>query len=617
MVKKKWFGFIAVAFMFVAGVMPVDIWADESQVEKFSVDNAEEINDSVNSFISENEKTTSSVSIVVFDDKQEICSVLYGDADRENDVHADENTVYEWGSISKLLVWTSAMQLYEQGKLDLNEDIRNYLPDGFLDFLTFDNPITMFDLMNHSAGFLSPYKDIETDAQSDLMALDEALTKVAPSQQYRPGEHVAYSNYGAALAGYVVQCVSEMDYADYVNENIFKRLGMNHTAIRPDLSDNEWVANQRKMTKCYAWGDGDIISLGECRRYIHLYPAGSATGTISDLAIFARAFVSDDCPLFDKADTLKEMLSPSLYYADGKTPRFCHGLMEENAGVTLLGHGGNTEGFSSLLQFDPESRTGFVMMTNMQLDKIYKGGLSEILYGKQDLSKVSDESFKSIDISGHYKMTGGMFDKGCMKAYSLFADYFIVNGDADGYTGNLGVVSLKQISDNAVLVKLVTGNEYIYFIRSKDGVVEALQNGSLDFVKVSDASYYISWGILIMMFVGVACIILLTAIHAIRLKRHKGKEEYKYKKVEMTTGVMVAAMALCMYGLYLFGMNSMAIRAVICIVISLLTLAMAAGRVLCIKNKPVHRYRIITLVESVCSMFIVAGVIYWELWRFW
>ena len=111
------------------------------------------------------------MSVAVFDGENDI-HIIYGKSDIENDISANEDTVYEWGSVSKLLVWTSAMQLYEQGKLDLNKDICSYLPEGFLSKLNYDTPITMTDLMNHSAGFLTPYKEIETSDINAIITLE-------------------------------------------------------------------------------------------------------------------------------------------------------------------------------------------------------------------------------------------------------------------------------------------------------------------------------------------------------------------------------------------------------------------------------------------------------------
>ena len=324
--------------------MPLYAAADTEQLT-VSYENRENVEKAIRDCIEENKEVIPSVSVVVFDDKQDICTVIYGDMNKAKNLSADENTVYEWGSVSKLLVWTSAMQLYEQGKLDLNADVRQYLPDGFLSNLSYSDPITMTDLMNHAAGFQETIAQIESENVSDLLPLDEALKTTAPAQTFRPGETVSYSNWGAALGGYIVSCISGMDYAAYVKVNIFDKLGMEHTYMRPDASDNSWAAEQRMKLNCYVRSmDGSgLEDIGESRRYINLYPAGSAGGTISDMAKFAKAFLCDskDCPLFEKDDTLDTMLSPSRTFSDG-TPRICHGLFYGLTGGGLYGHGGNT-----------------------------------------------------------------------------------------------------------------------------------------------------------------------------------------------------------------------------------------------------------------------------------
>lgn len=615
--KKRFAAIAAGALLCFGVIMPATAYADISD------DNKSDIESSINALIEKHEAQTPSVAITVFDDTGDICSVIYGSADRENGVVADEDTVYEWGSVTKTLVWTSAMQLYERGELDLNEDIRPLLPDHFLKKLKYDEPITMLELMNHSAGFSSSYKDPETAASDEIMPLEKALRELEPAQVYRPGEVVSYSNYGAALAGYVVERVSGMDFADYVKENIFDRLGMEHTAIRPDLSDNARVAAQRGKTHCYAAGENGLVPLGECRRYIHIFPAGSACGTISDLALFARSFLCDskDCPLFDKDETLDEMLTPSLYYADGETPRGCHGLKTEIAGTLLFGHGGNTEGFTSLMQFDPVGKTGFVMMTNKRADRAYRGELTEVLYGSFNAASAAVDGFDEYDLSGYYVMTGGMFESGCLGIYGFLNDRLhIKNINGEYSSGKNGIASITQISDNVAVVKLITGSESLYFIRAEDGKLKALENSSLDFVKISDFEYYRGWAIFILMLAGMAFLTVMAGIHFARLKKHKGGELYKIKLAEALTGAFAALTAVAVKLLKEFGLASYAARAVICVSIGVFSAALAVG--ILIANLRAIRARLgrggrcLLIAESLCAVFIVVGVVYWRLVQF-
>ena len=268
----------------------------------------------IEAYVSNHEKTTCGLNVIVYDRDETIYENSFGYANKESNLLSNANTVYEWGSISKLMVWVSVMQLHEEGKLDLKADIQNYLPEGFLTNLRFDKPITMIDLMNHQAGFQDTYF-IQTADIFELTSLEEALRTRQPKQVYAPGEHTAYSNWGAALAAYIVQRISGTDYVSYVHEHILEPLHMEHTSIGPDYGDNQWVRDQRMKLKCYD-SDGEPIG-GAGLYYILLYPAGSAAGTIGDLAKFARALTPDEehpSPLFKKQATLKEMETPTGFY---------------------------------------------------------------------------------------------------------------------------------------------------------------------------------------------------------------------------------------------------------------------------------------------------------------
>lgn len=342
----------------------------------------EDLPTAIEAYVSNHEKTTCGLNVIVYDRDETIYENSFGYANKESNLLSNANTVYEWGSISKLMVWVSVMQLYEEGKLDLKADIQNYLPEGFLTNLRFDKPITVIDLMNHQAGFQDTYF-IQTANISELTSLEAALRTRQPKQVYAPGEHTAYSNWGAALAAYIVQRISGMDYVNYVHEHIFEPLHMEHTSISPTYGDNEWVHDHRLKLKCYD-SDGEPIG-GAGLYYILLYPAGSAAGTIGDLAKFARALTPDEkhpTPLFKKQATLKEMETPTGFYGSTDVEKNLHGLFASYYCIETLGHGGNTFGCSSMLQFDPVSGVGMVLATNQAHETTYNYDMYELVYGK-------------------------------------------------------------------------------------------------------------------------------------------------------------------------------------------------------------------------------------------
>ena len=114
------------------------------------------------------------------------------------------------------------MQLWERGQLDLEADIRDVLPAGFLTKLQYpDEKITMLNLMAHNAGFQeSFYENQEARPDEVYDTLEDAVRACECYQAYHVGEFTAYSNWGAALAGYIVECIAGMPYYEYVQGSL-------------------------------------------------------------------------------------------------------------------------------------------------------------------------------------------------------------------------------------------------------------------------------------------------------------------------------------------------------------------------------------------------------------
>ncbi len=321
----------------------------------------EEVKKIITDYWNEHTETSAGMAVAVFDRNGIIYTDTFGYADKEQNIKLEKGQVLDWGSISKTLIWVSAMQLKEQGKLDLNRDIRDYLPEGFLTHLHYDKPITMLHLMNHTAGFEELMFELETPDANAIIPLGEFLKTYQPNQAFEPGLTVAYSNWGAALAGYVIECISGEPYADYVHQHIFEPLHMQHSALYPDLSDDPEVAENRKILKGYT-RDGE--SAGDCYRYILAYPAGMCTSDIADLTTYAQALADPETILFQDKATYQELFTTTHYLGDTDIPVICHGFWQSEYGENVIGHGGNTSSCSSQLQFDSETGVGMVVMTN-------------------------------------------------------------------------------------------------------------------------------------------------------------------------------------------------------------------------------------------------------------
>ena len=190
----------------------------EARGDIYSETEYSEVEAGIDQYTDEHSEDLSGMAVSVFDDEGIVCEKYYGYADRENAQTVDENTVFEWGSSSKTLVWVSVMQQIEQGNIDPDADIEEYLPEGFLTNRAYAKPVTMTNLMNHNAGYQEMAADLMLGKEYEVPSLAEALKKYEPVQVYEPGTVTAYSNWGTALAAYVVERVSGQDFSDYVHE---------------------------------------------------------------------------------------------------------------------------------------------------------------------------------------------------------------------------------------------------------------------------------------------------------------------------------------------------------------------------------------------------------------
>jgi CubicO group peptidase (beta-lactamase class C family) len=370
------------------------------------------------------------------------------------------------------------MQLKEQGKLDLEADIRTYLPEGFLTKLQYeDETITLLNLMSHNAGFQESMYENQLATEDQLFGtLEEAVKACECYQAYHVGEHTAYSNWGTALAALIVERVSGMDYVAYVHKNIFQPLGMDHTAIGMHTEDNPWVRQQREKLKCYTrYAQPEYNQdLGICRSWVQLYPAGAAVGTAADLARFAQGFVAEECPFFASNETREEMLAATSFYTGTDIAKTCHGLWTEQFQVPTLGHGGNAGGCTANLQFDPESGLGIVVMTNEPGETMFCTGLAGLLFGDVRNSRLVQENpiQTEADLNGIYVAARSIvygFGRASRYAGGLLP---VLRTDEPGVFNvpMTGGIRLVHIGENMWLQTSPSGDSYfIYQSATADG----------------------------------------------------------------------------------------------------------------------------------------------------
>jgi len=272
-----------------------------------------------------------------------------------------QETLFKVGSISKTFVATAAMQLLENGTLDLDTDVNSYL-EVFKIPETFPEPVTLRHLLTHTAGFEENFAPHTVHTSSNLPSLEEILTEEIPARVWPVGEASAYSNWGYALAGYIIQEVSGMSFEDYIDENILEPLGMDHSSFYRDLPTP--LNGYHSLGYVY---DNNLGFFSQYPEIMTIPPAGGLSATASDMANFMLAQLNNGSYNGHRIlgnDTIREMHQPHFISHIGM-PGMCLGLYEMIINnQTVLTHEGDTLFFTSQMTLLPEHGIGLFVSYN-------------------------------------------------------------------------------------------------------------------------------------------------------------------------------------------------------------------------------------------------------------
>jgi CubicO group peptidase (beta-lactamase class C family) len=296
--------------------------------------------------------------VVVVKDGQVLTARGYGYADVAARRPIDpERTVFRQGSITKLFTWTAVMQLVERGALDLDRDVNAYL-----DFRLpprHGQPVTLRQLMTHTAGFENLWKGLSVPAGARLPALGEVVRAQIPDRIFPPGKVIAYSNYGAALAGYVVERAAGEPFAAAIARHILQPLGMTRSTLAQPLPPPLHAA----MASGYLRGSGAPGSF-EVTGFV---PAGALSSTGADMARFMIAQLQDG--RYGQARILApataRLMQATAFQPYAPFPGMALGFYHEDRnGHVVVGHSGDTALFHCALHLFLADGVGLYVAMN-------------------------------------------------------------------------------------------------------------------------------------------------------------------------------------------------------------------------------------------------------------
>jgi len=405
----------------------------------------------------------------------------YSDLEKKAPVSPEE-TGFRVGSVSKLFTWTSVMQLHERGKIDLDHDVNEYI--DYKVPATFGRSVTVRNLMTHTPGFEEVIKDLFAPNVLPIMSLRDYMLTHLPKQIYPPGTVAAYSNYGAALAGYIVQRVSGKPFDDYVAENIFKPLGMTHSSFDQPLPE----ALQKTMSQGYIKASGGP----KLYEYVIAAPAGSLASSGIDMSHFMLAHLQDgqfgDARIL-RAETAR-LMHTRQFAMDPSVNGICLGFYEETRnGHRIISHAGDTEQFHTDLHLIADQNLGFFVSYNsLGRDDLNAGSARTSLWHKF-LDRYYPYELPAATTLGSAKedaaIVSGNYISSRRAQTSLFYMLSLVGEETVGSPKKDGVLVIDQLKDlNGQPIRWreiapqryrnVNGQEEILFKRAADGHYDLL-----------------------------------------------------------------------------------------------------------------------------------------------
>jgi len=273
----------------------------------------------------------------------------YGLANLELKVPVQPDTVFEIGSVTKQFTAAGILLLAQDGKLSVEDKISQHLQNTPASW----NDITIRHLLTHTSGIES-YTGLDGFELRRHLTQEQFIKAIgARPLQFQPGASWRYCNTGFNLLGFIIENVSGKNYWDFMNQRVFKPLGMNTTTNRlPALIIPNRASGYEQTNRIWINRDYDLTDV---------FSAGEIASTVGDLAKWNAAL---DCESLLTAKT-KEMMWTPTHLNDGKATKYGFGwFIDTLDGHKNIGHSGSTSGFSATIQRFPDDNLAIIILTN-------------------------------------------------------------------------------------------------------------------------------------------------------------------------------------------------------------------------------------------------------------
>lgn len=428
------------------------------------------------------------VTVAVVDREKNLLLRGYGSASIDPARSVDPTTtLFRIGSVSKTFTYVAAMQLVEQGKLDLGAEANRYLPESLK--LADDGyaPVLIRHLLTHSAGFEdSALGHLFTFSPDAVPTLESYLAAHRPKRVRPADQYAVYSNYSVALLGEIVAQIAGKPFEQHIEETLLKPLNMSHTTFREPLKSTDARRVDDRLlpdwSRGFVWEKGGYVA--KPFEYITpLAPAGSASSSAGDMARWLRMLLAQgelDGARVMQSATFETLANVSFRNADA-VGGIAHGFFSERYGVhESLEHAGATLWFHSNLVTIPDTGIGIFVSANTdngfrltrELPRLIVQRLIDSSRPTEPPLPPSDFSQRAADYIGSYLAERRNFST-VEKLFGAFGSGSTISSTKDGYlliTTDAG--ERRFVEESPDVFRATDGGERIAFLRTPDGDIE-------------------------------------------------------------------------------------------------------------------------------------------------
>jgi CubicO group peptidase (beta-lactamase class C family) len=331
-------------------------------------------------------------SVLVVQNDKVLFQKSYGYADKDNNIKNDANTIFDLGSVTKTMTAVAVLTLHDQGKLSVYDRVDKYIP-GFINDNT--ENVTIINLLNHTSGMAANLGRIDEEGKGLVLPTNEPVSlqvlveKFKTSKlKYQPGKRYEYNNYGYSLLAYIIEKVSGMSYADYVNQAILSKANMTNTFYKLNLA-------KRTAIGYSGVGTNDISPAKDGFHPSWIIGAGYMFSTTNDLARYMQTVFSHQ--LFSE-NTMNLMMDTIFTTRKGGKYWALGWAKQKIEGLDCYAHSGGVFGYSSRIAYLPEKNIYIIVLSNLvkdiNFDEIYSARFSFVDEIVENIIKI--ESNKTV-----------------------------------------------------------------------------------------------------------------------------------------------------------------------------------------------------------------------------